>query len=58
VEISRNRMYKLLNEAIRMGKLLYTYDIEALSDIVAYEARKTLHQLHPNVLRKPILQAG
>jgi hypothetical protein len=37
LEISRNRMYRLLNEAIRMGKLLYTYDIEALSDIVAYE---------------------
>ena len=40
LEISRNSMYRLLNEAIRMGKLLYTYDIEALSDIVAYEVAR------------------
>ena len=40
LEISRNRMYRLLNEAIRMGKLLYIYDIEALSDIVAYEVTR------------------
>jgi superfamily II DNA or RNA helicase len=36
-EVARNRMYELLNKAIRMGKLLYIYDTDTLADIIAYE---------------------
>lgn len=37
LKIKKSRMYDLINEAIRTGKLYYIYDVEALSDIVKYE---------------------
>jgi hypothetical protein len=41
---ARSRFYKIINEAIRKGKLAYMYDVDAMADIVAYELSK-LHRV-------------
>jgi len=43
-KIRKNKMYNLINEAIRVGKLHYIYDVEALADIVKYEISRSYNK--------------
>jgi hypothetical protein len=36
-KIKRNKLYKIINEAIRKGKLFYIYDVDALADIIEFK---------------------
>jgi len=36
-KIKRNKLYKIINEAIRKGKLYYIYDVDALADIIEFK---------------------
>jgi len=51
--LSKNRMYELLNEAIRMGKPLYTYSYPIYSGI---RCCKTIHQLHQRYCENPFFR--